>query len=526
MNIKTMKGGDGFLPNSSFFISSSSNCLLNGIIKHLLSPLFIPQISSFNSPNDTNQNTITFHGFNLFPCSILISLASFSSDMKNKLSQIDSLLPSFLNENSFSYSLSSDDLKELNSFSFLYSSIHFFSSDIYSFMIINKLIDTEEEEDEEDEGRLSEGGITTNEKNPKQTAAVVVLSLLFSFCFVGGGIYVGLILMKKFQMKKKKEEEEIEMSIREDEKGEKEPEEFSSTTHLLSPYIEKEGISTNILDESKKKKRSDSTGRREENEENEEQEQEEENRRDEREEKREGSEIASSVDMKFLVEATSTIPPFNKILVDLRDSLGYQLRTSIMKFEKKQKEELGIEVIYSVGRAGEKILETKNGINLLNHLSPENIIFSSTENISISPVDLSSVEGGTGAIDENEWKRYSAPEMLQGEVDEATDSTIAFSLGMIAYSILSGGIVFVDFDGDSVADLILQGQRPPIENIVNEFSEWVEFVILCLSPEVDRRPKVKEIMAEMFKKSEAKRLKKEEKRIRKLNHENEEKQTV
>jgi hypothetical protein len=43
--------------------------------------------------------------------------------------------------------------------------------------------------------------------------------------------------------------------------------------------------------------------------------------------------------MSFLVEAFGTILPFNKYLIDIRNSLGFQLGTKYFKFGRIEREE-------------------------------------------------------------------------------------------------------------------------------------------------------------------------------------------
>jgi hypothetical protein len=61
----------------------------------------------------------------LFPCFLSLS---FSSDGINPIESLYSVVPSFIDENSLSYSFSSDDIIRLNDFSLLYASLHFSSS--------------------------------------------------------------------------------------------------------------------------------------------------------------------------------------------------------------------------------------------------------------------------------------------------------------------------------------------------------------------------------------------------------------
>jgi hypothetical protein len=165
--------------------------------------------------------------------------------------------------------------------------------------------------------------------------------------------------------------------------------------------------------------------------------------------------------MSFLVEAFGTVPPFNKYLIDIRDSLGFQLRTKYFKFGRRHREELGTKVVYNVGQGGEYMIRNKIGMNGINHLSVENIIFSPDGNVCISPLDISSMEGGSeSGVRGSEWKRYSSPEMLKGEIREGNEETIVFTLGFLLYSCLSGIVPFNECDSETGSHLIIEGKRP------------------------------------------------------------------
>jgi hypothetical protein len=153
------------------------------------------------------------------------------------------------------------------------------------------------------------------------------------------------------------EEDEDEDDDDEENKKEKKKKEKSqipkspSTEHLLSPNVESEETTEKIESEDEREK-----GRREEKEKEETGEEKKEGQK-----KREKIDIpdSTSISMSFLVEGYGTSCSFNKVLVDLRDSLGYQLRTGIRKFTHKKRNELGIEVVYFVGRGGENMIERR-----------------------------------------------------------------------------------------------------------------------------------------------------------------------
>jgi serine/threonine protein kinase len=232
---------------------------------------------------------------------------------------------------------------------------------------------------------------------------------------------------------------------------------------------------------------------------------------------------SSTLEMTFLVEAFTTSSPFNKCLVDLRDSLGYQLRTSMSELQKNMREELGIQVVYYVGRGGEHMIMNKIRMLGINHLSTENIIFSPDGNICISPSDISSMDGGSEyGIRDSEWKRYSSPEILTGEIREGNEETVVFTLGLILFSCLTASIPFNEFDSETAGSLILEGKRPSMEGRMEEWKEWIDFIVSCLNEEGRRRIRLSELIREMINRG-GNLLRKEERMRKKFEREKEKK---
>jgi hypothetical protein len=119
----------------------------------------------------------------------------------------------------------------------------------------------------------------------------------------------------------------------------------------------------------------------------------------------------------------------------------------------------------------------------------------------LSPMDISSIdcENEVGGISRNEWKRYSSPELLKGEVSEGNSETVVFSLGMILYSILNGNIPFNEIDGETAENMIISGKRPSIECISKVFKKWKDLIISCWNSEGRKRIRLKDLISEVIK---------------------------
>jgi preprotein translocase subunit SecG len=551
LNIESLKGGVGLLPNSSLFLSSSSSCSLKKKEEEIFIPLFIPHISSIDEPDKTNGMKITFNGDSLFPCSLSFSLF-INSSSSSRISFPSSL--SCENENKCIGEINENEIEsKIGEYSLLYGTLDYSDNkgnhlSTESVLIANLMKNPSEGED----GNLSEGGNNnSSSSSSSQTTAVVFIVFFIVSLFVIVGLIIFFIITRRRRKKKKgekikkqgremnstenekaivykedseKEEEEGDDDDNENKKEEEEKEKphiskSPSTEHLLSPSVVSEGKRSLVENDEKKKEK------------------EKENEKEETEKKKTEEEkieipYSTSISMSFLVEGYGTSCPFNKVLVDLRDSLGYQLRTGIRKFNHKERNELGIEVVYFVGRGVENMIERRIGIDSLFHLSTENIIFSSEGGLCITPLDISSIEENQHGIKGNEWKRFSCPEILKGQVREGNSETIVFTLGIILYSCLSASIPFNEVDSETAGNMIIEGKRPSIEGMVEEWKEWIDLIVSCWNEEGRRRIRLNELIEEMlqrggnlFKREERmrKRLERKEK-LKKVKEEKEKKE--
>jgi hypothetical protein len=80
-------------------------------------------------------------------------------------------------------------------------------------------------------------------------------------------------------------------------------------------------------------------------------------------------------------------------------------------------------------------------------------------------------------------KRYSCPEILKREIREGNSETIVFKLGIILYSCLTASIPFNEFDSDTSGNMIIEGKRPSIEGMMEEWKEWTDLIVSCWDEE-------------------------------------------
>jgi hypothetical protein len=207
----------------------------------------------------------------------------------------------------------------------------------------------------------------------------------------------------------------------------------------------------------------------------------------------------TSVSMNFLVESFETMPPFNKAIVDVRDSLSFQMITNIPKMGVSDREELSGAIGYWISVGGKHMIKNQMGMSGLQHLSGDNICFSIDGIICISCIDLSGMEKGIANLGSSEYIRCSSPEILKGEVIEANEKSVVFSLGMIMYSILNQKIAFDGIEAETAGGMIIQGIRPSVEKITTEFPKWVGIIERSWKTERKERPTFREIEKEIEK---------------------------
>ncbi|KAH7824604.1 putative Protein tyrosine and serine/threonine kinase [Monocercomonoides exilis] len=73
LNIVSLKGGDGFLPNTSMWVAGD-DCTLAGLASERLSPFFIPQLHSVNSHIQGDALSLDLIGSLLLPCHLLLQI--------------------------------------------------------------------------------------------------------------------------------------------------------------------------------------------------------------------------------------------------------------------------------------------------------------------------------------------------------------------------------------------------------------------------------------------------------------------
>ncbi|KAH7819220.1 uncharacterized protein MONOS_6176 [Monocercomonoides exilis] len=81
LNVMSLKGGDGVLPNSSLWMLNDG-CSFEGIASERDSSFFIPVLESVKAKEETNRMKLTFKGMLLIPCNLSFSVVKRKGDEK------------------------------------------------------------------------------------------------------------------------------------------------------------------------------------------------------------------------------------------------------------------------------------------------------------------------------------------------------------------------------------------------------------------------------------------------------------
>ncbi|KAH7824412.1 uncharacterized protein MONOS_2314 [Monocercomonoides exilis] len=81
LNVMSLKGGDGVLPNTSLWMLNEG-CSFDGIISERDSSFFIPVLESVEAKEETNRMKLAFKGLLLFPCNLSFSVVKKKGEEK------------------------------------------------------------------------------------------------------------------------------------------------------------------------------------------------------------------------------------------------------------------------------------------------------------------------------------------------------------------------------------------------------------------------------------------------------------
>ncbi|KAH7829434.1 uncharacterized protein MONOS_715 [Monocercomonoides exilis] len=552
MNVVSLKGGDGVKDNSSLWILDGG-CSLEGIAGERASPFFIPKVESVSSEKSGEKANLVFRGSLLLPCNLSFETVAAEGDEevveKHLFDDTD-----FISEEEVHGSVPVETIEgaargaEVRVCILLGSAD--FPSATESFILKNKSV-SESKGDE----RIAEGG-----KKEKSIWPVIVVTLTVLFLIV----LIGFILFVVRWRKQKRRTRELEEIVNDTVK--KDPKAFELVTMEISPEeqwrrAEREAEKKNE-ERIKKRVYENSLGHSESSEhllsesgsteyilgrdsdkipewaleKVDEKEVEEDTR------KRTPSPSISSTSttdsdstfvrseslcpttssMSNLVDAIACSSVFEKLIVDLRDSLFMLLHGRNEKKEMaigtlKEREHTAAQVLFWVANGALHSLENEEDeLTSLANLSPHIVLFSehmiiciakhsdfssdddsdsssisSASTIITSSSDFSSANrNGRGSPppssafedeDDNrkECLRWKAPELQMNKKMGATKESVSFSIGMMLWECLTLQIPFGEYEAVVAGQKIVNGERPDMKGVSGNTFEAV--VKSCVS---------------------------------------------
>ncbi|KAH7823238.1 uncharacterized protein MONOS_3504 [Monocercomonoides exilis] len=222
LNVMSLKGGDGVLPNASLWMLNDG-CSFEGIVSERDSSFFIPVLKSVEAKEEANRMKLTFKGMLLIPCNLTFSVVKSLGEEK-EIEKYDFDSNGFLSEREAEGSVAKDLISSCGNE--IEVSVHILfevndnPSSTQSFILKNR----SEPEPKGDE-RTVEGN-----KEGKSSWALVVI-LIFAVLFVIA--LIGFIIFVVRWRKQKRRTEELEIIVEDTVK--KDPKLIEMVTMEMSP---------------------------------------------------------------------------------------------------------------------------------------------------------------------------------------------------------------------------------------------------------------------------------------------------
>ncbi|KAH7829402.1 uncharacterized protein MONOS_746 [Monocercomonoides exilis] len=551
LNVVSLKGGDGVKDNSSLWILDGG-CSLEGIAGERASPFFIPKVESVSSEKSGEKVNLVFRGSLLLPCNLSFETVAAEGDEevveKHLFDERD-----FISEEEVHMSVPVETIEGVASGAEVRVCILFGKADspsaTESFILKNKSVSELKGEE-----KIVEGG----KEGKSSWVLIVIISLIVILLIVLIGFILFVVRWRKAKNENKDLREIVNDTVKKDPKAfemvamEMSPEEqwrraereaekkneerakkrvyennlghSESSEHLLSESGSTEYIlgrdSDKIpqwmlekVDEKEEESRkrtpspsisststtdSDSTFVRSE------------------------SLCPTTSSMSNLVDAIACSSVFEKLIVDLRDSLFMLLHGRNEKKEMaigtlKEREHTAAQVLFWVANGALHSLENEEDeLTSLANLSPHIVLFSehmiiciakhsdfssdddsdsssisSASSIITSSSDFSSANrNGRGSPppssafedeDDNrkECLRWKAPELQMNKKMGATKESVSFSIGMMLWECLTLQIPFGEYEAVVAGQKIVNGERPDMKGVSGNTFEAV--VKSCVS---------------------------------------------
>ncbi|KAH7817249.1 uncharacterized protein MONOS_3725 [Monocercomonoides exilis] len=569
VDVMSLKGGDGLLPNSSMWILNEG-CEMEGVALERTSVLFIPHLERVEQEEAGAEIKLKFIGHSLMPCHLQFRVTTILNEEKslhtNKFKDSE-----YVNESEIVTSIQPSLVKDAPSEAEVSVCILFGDkarpSSTRSFVLKNK-----SDPQSDANGKLAKEGSGA----VSSWALIIIVIFVILFLIV---LIASIILAVRWRSAKeeaKKYKEIVDDNIRKD------PKAFEMVTMEMSPEeqwrrAEREAEKKNE-DNIKKRVNEKSLGHSESEEyllsecgsteyilgrDSDkipqwmlEKVEEEEIRKRSPSPSISSTSTTSTTDsdstfvrgedlcpttssMSNLVDAMACSSPHEKLIVDLRDSLFLLLHGRNEKKEMAigtltEREHTAAQVLFWVANGAlHSFDEMENPLQSLDNLSPHIVLFSEhmvicivmhsdcssssddsdTSSISHSTVVTSSSDNSlmserftkspppSSAFEDEDYNlkeslRWKAPELMFNKTMTATNSSVAFSIGMMLWECLSLEIPFGEYEAEIAGKKITNGERPSICIIVK--SRFYKLIKQCFAQLPNDRPSLARIKREFF----------------------------
>ncbi|KAH7826081.1 uncharacterized protein MONOS_12421 [Monocercomonoides exilis] len=547
LSISSLKGGDGFLPNSSLW-ALNEGCSFEGIASERDSSFFIPVLESIEAKESTDRMKLTFKGMLLIPCNLSFSFVKRKGEEK-EIEKHDFDSNGFLSEREVEGSVGKDLISSCGS-DIEVSVLVLFGNAESPTSTNSFILKNASEAKVNGEGKLVEGG-----KEGKSYLLLIVIIMAFVLLII---LIVSIILAVRWR-KQKRRTEELEEIVNDTVK--KDPKLIEMVTMEMSPEAqwrraEREAEKKN--DERMKKRIYDTNMEHSESSEHLLSESgsteyilgkdsdkipdwalekvEEEEIRKQTPSPSISSTCSTDSDSTFvrseslcpttssmsnLVDAMACSSPHEKLIVDLRDSL-FMLLHGLNKTKEmaigtlKEREQTAAQILFWVANlALHSFDEMENPLQSLSNLSPHIVLFSEhmvicivmhSDLLSDDDSDSSSISSSTVVTsasgnddddslpssafeDEDSFKKeclkWKAPELQMNKKMGATKESVSFSIGMMLWECLTLQIPFGEYEAEVAGQKIVNGERPSMKEA--EESVLLPMILSCLSSESEKR---------------------------------------
>ncbi|KAH7831421.1 uncharacterized protein MONOS_5391 [Monocercomonoides exilis] len=551
LNVMSLKGGDGLKDNTSLWMLNNG-CSFEGIVSERESSFFIPVLGSVEAKEETDRMKLTFKGMLLFPCNLSFSIVKRKGEEK-EIEHYDFDSNGFLSERKVEGSVAKDLINSCGNE--IEMSVHILFGNAESPSSTNSFILKNATESDGD------GNIVKGDNSSSSLWIIITLTIILFVVLIV--VVVLAIRWRKVKERNEELQEIVNDNIRKD------PKAFEMVTMEMSPEEQWRRAESEA-----EKKNEERTKKREYEKKMEHSESSEyllaENgsteyilgqdsdkngewdlEKEEETQKRIPSPSISSTDtettfvrgedlfpttssMSNLVDAMACSSPYEKLIVDLRDSLFMLLHGRNEKKELaigtlKEREVTGAQMLFWVANGALHSLEDEEDeLPSLRDLSPHIVLFSEHMVICIalhSDCSSSSDDSDSSSItsttivtsasvdddderdslpssafegDEDKWKeclRWKAPELVMNRKMGATEKSVAFSIGMMLWECVTLEIPFGEYEGEVAGQKIADGEKPDERGI--EESMMKNVVDACLSSEASKRPTLTEVKKEL-----------------------------